>query len=104
MVHVRKRRLHAAGERLVARVRLQRVEPDQRVSATGETRHLRAELLGVATVPAVREQYHDRAATEAPAVLAVERGERVADARPARPVAGSARSTVERAIGVAAGQ
>ena len=104
MVDVRKSGLHAARERLVARVSLQRVEPDQAVRAALQARHLGGQLLRLAAVPAVREQDDDRAAAEPAAVLAVERGERLADAGAARPVVRRGGGAVERAVGVAPGE
>ena len=85
-VDVRHRGLHAARQRLVARVGGERVEPHDAVGGAAQPRHLLAELLGVAAVPAVGQQDDERAAPDAAAVLAVERRQRVADPRAARPV------------------
>src|SRR5918994_7920852 len=104
MVHVRERRLHAPRERLVAGMGLQRVEPDEAVGAAAQALHLGRELVGVAAVPAVREQDDDRAAADPPAVLAVERGERLADPGAARPVVRGSGGPAERAVRIAAGQ
>src|SRR6266511_1761067 len=101
MVHVRKRRLHAARERLVAGMGLQRVEPDEVVGAAAEARHLGGELVGLTAIPPVRQEHHDRPAAEAPAVLAVQRGEGLAYARAAGPVARGARGPVESAVRIA---
>ena len=65
LVDVRQRRLHPARQRLVVRVRLERVEPDQPVRAARQARDLALELLRLAAIPAVGEQHHDRAAARA---------------------------------------
>ena len=64
----------------------------------------RGELVGVAAVPAVGQDDDDRAAADAPAVLAVERAQRLADARAARPVDDGAGGARQRAVGIAAGE
>ena len=103
MVHVGERGLHAARERLVVRMGFQRVEPDEAVRAAPQASHLCGELFRLAPVPAVGEQDDDGAAAEAATMLAIERGERVPDARAAGPVVGRAGGAVERAVGIAAG-
>ena len=76
-----------AGERLVVRVALERVDPDDRVRLPREPRHLRADERRVLALPAVRDDDHDRAARQRPpAPLVVERLQRRADPRAARPV------------------
>src|SRR4051794_2917761 len=104
MVDVRKSRLHAARERLIPGVSLEWIEPDHAMRAAPEARHLGGELFRLAAVPAVREQDDDRAPAEPAAVLAVERGERLADPGAARPVPGGAGGAVECAVGVAPGK
>ena len=87
-VHVRQRRPHAARERLVVGVRLERVQPHDPVGAAPQPRHLRLEHARARRGPSRR-----RASTTTaprPTRRPCSRfsvGERVADARAARPVA-----------------
>ena len=62
MIHVRQRRLHAARQRLVARVGRQRVQPQHAVGTAPQPRHLGRQLLGVAAIPAIRQDDDQRAA------------------------------------------
>src|SRR5437868_5374582 len=84
--HVGERRLHAPGERLVARAAQERIEPDEPAAAGLDRLQRRSELCGVASVPAVAEHHDDGAPVDKPRPLRVERGEAGADARSAGPV------------------
>ena len=86
-VDVRQRRAHAAGERLVVGVALERVHPDDGEGRAREALHLPADELGVVALPAVRDDHDDRAARQrAPAPDVVVGLQRRADARAAGPV------------------
>src|SRR6266516_2132441 len=86
-VDVRKRRLHAADERLVGRVLLQRVEPDDAVRKAAKAGHLARQQLGISDLEAVRADDDDGAAGEPGLAVVVEEAlERVADPRAALPV------------------
>src|SRR5207244_11270781 len=80
-------RAHAAGERLVLRVTLERVDPDDGVCLARETRHLAADEEVVAPFAAVREDDdHGAPGERAAAPLVVVGLQRLADPRPAGPV------------------
>src|SRR5688572_14800732 len=73
---------HAAGERLVAVVALERVEPDYPVGAALEHCHFPREPLRVAALPAIADDEHYGAGREQPrAVAHVELADALADAR-----------------------
>ena len=72
-IHIRKCRAPSRGEWLIVGRGLEWVEPDERVRAARQTRHLAFDLFRVAAVPAVRRRNHDRAASEPAVVLAIER-------------------------------
>ena len=83
VVDVGEGRLHAAGERLVGRVLLERVEPDDAVGEAVETGHLLAEELGVADLEAVGAEDDDRASREpGVAVLAIVEADELLDRHP----------------------
>ena len=103
VVGVRQRGAHPTGERLVARrAALSGFSQIDAVRAAAQARHLGAQQLGLAAVPAVGQHHDDRAAAHAPAVLAVERGQRLADARAAGPVGDRLDGAAQRDVGVAA--
>ena len=62
IVNERQRGLKAARQRRVVHGADQRVEPDQPVTAPLQSGHLRAQDIGIASVPAVRDEQHHRAA------------------------------------------
>ena len=100
-----KRRAHASGERLVAGIALQWVDPDEGVRGSRETCHLARHELGSLALPAVRHDQHHRSARErAPSVGVVELGERGADARAAPPVVDCGAAALERGRRIATGQ
>ena len=81
------RRLHARGERLVARPSLVRVDPHHRVRQPPQPRHLLGEHVGAAALPAVAAHDDDGAAGGAALPPAVEEGlEHLAEPGAARPV------------------
>ena len=101
-VDERQRRAHAARERLVLGVALERIDPDDRVRLPGEPGHLTADELGVLALPAVRDDDHDGAARQRTAAVdVVELLERRADAGAAAPVRHLAGGALERGLGVA---
>ena len=65
-VDMGERRLHAAGERLVGRILLQRVEPDDSVREAGEARHLRGEEVWVADLEPVGADQDECASASPP--------------------------------------
>ena len=65
-VDVRQRGAHAAGERLVVRMALERVDPDDRVRLPGEPRHLAADDVAASS----RSQPSETITTTAPRVSA----------------------------------
>src|SRR5260370_684022 len=81
VIAIGKRGHHAPGERLIAIRSEQRVQPDQPVRRTPEVDELGRELSGIAAVPTVADDDHDRAVPEnAPRPTAIEVRERLADA------------------------
>ena len=105
VVDVRERRPHPAGERLVAGRARERVEPDEPMAVAAEARRLGRDERRIAPVPAVRHDDDDAARPERPARPAqVELAERLADPRPARPVADGVGDAGEGAIPVAVAQ
>ena len=97
--------LHAAGERLVGRVALERVQPDDAVGEPREPRHLLGEEFRVADLQAVRADDDDGAAGEAAVAVAVEeRLQRLADPRAAVPVEHLGRGAAQRLVRVGAGE
>ena len=97
-----KRRCHPTRLGLVRLAAEQRVEPDQPVAAEAEAGHLATELIGVTSIPAVADDQDDGAMTEHPTcVVALERVQRVGDARPAADVVHLVGNVVERGVDVA---
>ena len=60
--------MHAPGERLVARLGLERVGPDHPVCGAPEPRHLVGQDIGNAAIPSVREYDHNGTPAEPAAV------------------------------------
>ncbi len=95
-------RPHPAGERLVARRPGERVEPDEPVAVAAKARRLGRDERRIAAVPAVRHDDDDAARPQRPArPPQVELAERLADSRPARPVADRLGDAGEGAVPVA---
>ncbi len=87
VVDERQSRLHAAGERLIRSRSEQRIQPDEAMTAPLKPAHLALQEIGFAAVPAVRDQQHDRPASQnPPRPPHVERPQRFADPRATRPV------------------
>src|SRR3984893_12506725 len=79
-----------------------RGEPEQPVATPSQTGHLASELIGVSPVPPVADDDDDGAVTEHPAgVVALERVQRVGDARPSADVVDLGGRVLERCIDVA---
>ena len=81
------------------------IDPDDAVGQAREALHLAAHELRVAALPAVREDHdHGAASHAATPVPIVERLQRVADPRPARPVGRRGGGALDRALRVAGGE
>src|SRR5919109_5365016 len=72
VVDVRESSFHPAGERLVLRILLQRVEPDDAAREPREPGHLLGEEVGVADLEPVRADEDDCAAGEPAVAVFVE--------------------------------
>src|SRR5260370_9178651 len=79
-IAVRERRPHASRKRLVTLGAEQRIEPDEPVRRTPEVDELGGQLTGVATIPTIAHDDHDRPVTEyASRPAAIEIRKRVTD-------------------------
>src|SRR5436190_12290193 len=101
-VDERQRRRHPARQRLVGRVAEERVEPDDAAGAAFDAEELPGQELGLARVPAVGQDDHDRAPVHESRPFPVDLGERLADFRPARPVAHLGEPTEDLPVGAPA--
>src|SRR5579884_996452 len=105
IVGVRQGGLHPARHRLVALRAEQGVEPDQAMGHAVQPGQLPRQELGVASIPAVADQDHDRPVAQHPAGPApVEVGQRLADPGAPAEVVDLPAHLVQRPIDVAAAQ
>src|SRR5216683_1937662 len=105
VIAVRKRRHHATRERLVALGAEQRIEPDEPVRRAPEVYELGGQLSGVAAIPTITDDDHDRPVTEhASRPAAIEIPKRVADSSAPAEVVHSFAHGGEGAIEVAMAQ
>ena len=100
-INVRKGGSHPLGERLVVRISLERIHPDDRVRRPLQARHLPRDECRILALPAVGHDHDGRATREcAPPPDVVERPERGADPRARRPVDDSPGRRRKRLFGV----
>src|SRR5439155_25938810 len=105
VIAVRQRCRHAARQRLVALAADERVQPDEAVRGAAQMAELGRQLSGVATIPAVADDDHDRSVSEhAARPLAIEVDERGADARATAEVVHTLGDRVEHLVDVALAQ
>src|ERR1041385_4056965 len=101
IINVRQRCLDATSERFVISSAKQGIEPDQTMTVPLQAPHLALEQLHVATIPAVADDEHHRAASEyAPPPIEINGLERFTDARTARPIMDEQSHIFERYIKV----
>src|SRR5262245_29463220 len=86
MIDQRQRRRHPARERLVRWIAEQRVEPDHPASQSLQRQHLVRQDLGLARVPAVRQQEDDRVTVHEVPPAPIEFLQALADSRAPREV------------------
>src|SRR5688572_21928497 len=87
IVNIGQGRLNASCKRLVVLCTQQRIQPYDAVTIPFQTCHLAVQQFYVATVPAIADDQHDRAATEhAASPFEVEIFKRLANARAAGPI------------------
>src|SRR5258708_7891974 len=101
VIDMRQRRRHAACQRLVSLRAQEGVEPDQSVGRTPEVDELGREPCRISSVPSIADDDHHRAVSQhAPGPMAVEIGQRLADAGASTEIVDALAHGLEAAIEV----
>src|SRR5690606_3017178 len=104
-IDMRKHRLHAACAGLEPVESQERVEPDQPTTGFVQALHFAGERIDIVSFQPVGDQQHHSALTQHTAgPEPVERGERFADARSARPILYGGGAFCQRLVGIAIAQ